>query len=115
MPGLELEVVVADPRPVLHLLQVDDVLLLLCRTCRLGLFEPVLPIIHHLHNRWPGGGSHFDEIKTSLSCGSLRLVDRYDPDLFSISTDQPDRTDTDLFVYPDALLLFVVAYVPNGQ
>jgi len=37
VPSLEREVVIVDPWPVLHFLQMDDVLLFLCRPRRLRL------------------------------------------------------------------------------
>src|SRR6478672_4286838 len=45
MAGLELEVVIVDPGPVLHFLELDDVLLLLRRPRRLGLLELELPVV----------------------------------------------------------------------
>ena len=111
MPGLELEIVIADPRPVLHFLQVKHVLLLLRRARRFGLFETVLAVVHYLHYRRTSHGCHFDEVKPSLYGGPLRFVDRHDANLLSVRTDQPDWTYADLFVYPNSIL-FLIA---NGQ
>src|SRR2546422_5716952 len=47
--GLEGEVVIVDPRPVFHFLEVDDVLLFLGRPRRLRLLELELPVRSEEH------------------------------------------------------------------
>src|SRR5438128_1070644 len=47
---LEGEVMIVDPRPVFHFLEVDDVLLFLRRPRRLRLLELELPVVHYLRD-----------------------------------------------------------------
>jgi hypothetical protein len=69
VPGLEVEVVIVDAGPVLHFLQLNDVLLLLCRPRRLRLFELELPIVHDLDHGGPSRRSHFHEIQPAFLGG----------------------------------------------
>ena len=75
VPGLEVEVVVVDAGPVLHFLQLDDVLLLLRRPRRLRLLELELPVVHDLDDGGPGRRCHFHEIQPAFLGGGQRLLD----------------------------------------
>ena len=105
MPGLELEVVVADPRPVLHLFDLDIVLLLARRPSRLGLLEAILPVIHDLHYGRPRRRRHLDQVEAQGAGFLERFIDRHYADLLSVCPDQPHRADPDLFVHPNPLFV----------
>src|SRR2546422_7524809 len=63
--GLEGEVVIVDPRPVFHFLEVDDVLLFLGRPRRLRLLELELPVVHDLRDRGSRERRHLDQVERS--------------------------------------------------
>ena len=104
MARLEVEVVIVDPRAILHFLDLDDVLLLLRGTGGLGLLELVLAPVHHLHDGGAGRGRHFHQIQLALRRELEGVLQCDDPDLGSVRIDQADRADANHPVDPDALL-----------
>src|SRR6266568_512144 len=94
--GLEREIVIVDPGPVLHFLQMNDVLLLLRRPRRLRLLELELPVIHDLHDGGPGERRDFHQVQAPFLRGRDRFVDRQHPQLVAVVRDHTHRTDADL-------------------
>ena len=84
MAGLEVEVVIVDAGPVLHFLQLDDVLLLLRRPRRLGLLELELPVVHDLDHGRARRRRHFHEIEPAFLRGGERLFDGQDAQLLAV-------------------------------
>src|SRR5882724_7570992 len=77
--GLEVEIVVVDPRPVLHFLELDDVLLLLGRPGRLGFLELELPVVHDLDHGRARHRRYFHEIQPTVLGRRHCFVHRHDP------------------------------------
>src|SRR5204863_8529356 len=71
-----------------HLLEDDDLLLLLRLALLLFLLELVLPIIHDLADRRVGSRRDLDEIEVLLSRHVLRLLERDDADLAAVGADE---------------------------
>ncbi len=110
VPRLELEIVLADSRPVLHFLHLDDVLLLSCCPRGLGLLEPVLPVVHDLDHRRTSRRGYLHEIQPLLACRLQRIAHRYDTDLGSILINQPHGADPNLVIDSDPL-----SFILNSQ
>src|SRR5919112_599347 len=106
MPGLEIEVVIVDTRTVLYFLQLNDVLLLLCRPRRLGLLELEFPVVHDLDYRGPSGGSHLHEIQSAFHRRCQSFLDRQNTELLTRCRDHPDWADPDHAI--DANPLFTI-------
>ena len=83
--GLELEVVVVDAGTVLHFLELDDVLLLLGRPRRLGLFELELPVVHDLDHGRARRRRHFHEVQPAFLRRGQRLFDGQDAQLLAVA------------------------------
>src|SRR5258706_2748760 len=67
--GLRHEVVLFDSRPVLHFLQVNDVLLLFGLARHLRLLELEFPVVHDAGHGWPRHWCNFHEIQSLLDRG----------------------------------------------
>src|SRR5687768_8358398 len=107
VPGLELEVVVVDAGPVLHFLQLYDVLLLLRRPRRLRLLELELPVVHDLDDGRTGGRSHFHEVQPAFLGGGQRLLYGQNAELLTLGPDDPHRTDANHAVDADSFFTLV--------
>src|SRR6476661_2673089 len=106
VPGLEVEVVVVDAGPVLHFLELDDVLLLLGSPGRLGFIELELPVVHDLDDGRPRGGRHFHEIQPAFLSGGKGLFDGQHAQLLAGGGDDAHRADADHPI--DSYSLFAV-------
>lgn len=99
MLELELIVVLFGLRPKFHLL--DDY----CMLMFLGLFRTltllilVLAVIHYPADRRVGLGSNFYEVELLLSCQPETFLGGYDSNLFSVNTDEANRSGADSFIY----------------
>ncbi len=103
MPCLGVEVVIVDPRAVLHFLELDDVLLLLGLSCLLRHFELVLPVVHDSNDGGAGSRRDFNKIQSLLFRHSQRGIDFLDAKLRSVGANDADRTNADLSVDSYAL------------
>jgi len=78
VPRLRHEIVLFDPRAVLHFLEMNHVLLFLRLAGHLGLFELELPVIHDAGHGRPRHRCNFHEIQSLLYCrrkGRLHVHD----------------------------------------
>jgi hypothetical protein len=93
-----------DAQPRYYLVGVvadDDRLLVLTRgLLLLRLLIAVLRVIEHPTNRGLRVGRDLDEVEIAVLGVGERLVDREDPDLFTVRTDQTDLGNPDPFVDP---------------
>jgi hypothetical protein len=107
VPGLELEVMVVDAGPVLHFLQLNDVLLLLRRPRRLRLFELEFPVVHDLDDGRAGSRSHFHEVQPAILGGGQRLLNGQNAELLTFGADDPHRTDANHAIDAGSLFALV--------
>ena len=84
----ELEVVLVDSRPELHLFDENDFLLLLCFVVLLLLLKEELTVVHDLADGRLRRRRDLYEIKILLFCHVQRLLDRNDSDLTTLVVDQ---------------------------
>ena len=98
---LEFIVVVLDPGPELHFLDLGRVLLAPGLPGGARRLVLVLPVVHHANHGRPRVGGHFDQIKSLLGGPGARLVQRNYSDLSSTFGDQSNRADSNLLVHPD--------------
>src|SRR3954451_13235954 len=116
VPGLEVEVVIVDARPVLHFLELDDVLLLLGGPRRLGFLELVLPVVHDFDDGRPGSGGYLHEIQPAFLGGREGLFDRQDPELLTGGGNHAHRADPDHAVHAGSFFAIVRGqFVPPTQ
>src|SRR5712691_11725584 len=101
--GLRHEVVLFDSRPVLHFLQVNDVLLLFGLARHLRLLEFEFPVVHDAGHGWPRHWCNLHEIQSLLDRGRQSSFDIHDSELRSIGSYDSDGTDADLFIDAYAL------------
>ena len=66
VPRLRVEVMIVDPRPELHFLELDDVLFLLGDASLLRHLELILAVVHDPDHRRSRGRCHFDQIEALL-------------------------------------------------
>lgn len=100
MAGLRLEIVIVDPRAVLHFFEMNHVLLLLRDSGLLRLFELEFPEVHNADNGRPRGSRHFDEIQPQLDSLGQSYIDFHDTELTSVGADHANGADPDLPVHP---------------
>src|SRR5262249_24691918 len=100
-------------RPVLHFLQLNDVLLLLGGPCRLRFFELELAVVHDLDHGRARHRRHFHEIQPTVLRCRQRFVYGHHPQLLASGTNHPHRTDADLPVDADSLFALVCGQWPN--
>src|SRR5688500_8505169 len=110
---LRVEVVIIDARSVLHLFQVNDVLLLLRDARHLRLLELELAVVHDADHRRARGRCYFDEIETLfLRCRESSL-DVQDAHLTSVGCDDAQRADADLPVDANSLCRILNSRTPR--
>ena len=115
VPRLGVEVVIVDPRSVLHFLELDHVLLLLRHSRLLRHFELVLPVVHDADYRRASSCSDFDQIQPKLFRHSQRGIDFENAQLRTVGTDHADRTDANLTVDPHALRCVLNTEIPRRE
>src|SRR4029077_8693334 len=101
MAGLELEIVLFDARAILHFLQLDHVLFLLRRACRLGFLELELAVVHDLDHGGARRRRHFHQVQTALSRYGQCLFDGQYTQLAAVIVDDSHGADADHPVYAD--------------
>src|SRR5690606_15747099 len=87
-----LEVVILDPRTILHLLEMDHVLLLLRQAGLLGLLELELSEVHDPDDRRTRRWRDLDQVQTSLFRQREGLVHLHDAELAPVMTNYPNGT-----------------------
>ena len=95
---LEVEVVVFDPRPHLHFLELHLVLLLPSLACLPLLLVAELPVVHDPAHRRVRHGRDLDEVELEATGHPQRLGNGFDPELVAVGTDQADLTGPDAVV-----------------
>src|SRR5688500_4559106 len=99
---LRVEVVVVDARPVLHFLELNDMLLFLRDPRLLGLLELELSEVHDPDHRRPRRGGNLHQVESVFFGQRHGLVDFHDSELCTVVTDHAYGTDADLFVDANA-------------
>src|SRR5215207_3490762 len=100
---LRLEVVLLDPRPVLHFLELDHVLLLLRLPRLLRLLELEFAVVHDADDRRARHRSDFNQIEILFLRGSERGLYVQNAHLAAVGGDHTERADANLPVHADAL------------
>jgi hypothetical protein len=111
VPDLEVHVVVVGLGPELDFLELVRLLLLLGFLGRFLLFVLVFPPIHESDDGGACARSDLNEIESGFSGLFACFVEGDDPDLLSVGVDEPDRADTDVFVYAGSGLCYEVLLV----
>lgn len=107
MADLRLEVVLVDARAELDFLELDDVLLLARLAGHLGLLELELAEVHDADHRRTSQRSDLDQIQPGGVSGREGDLQLHDAELFTVCRDHSQRTDANLPIHPNALILFL--------
>lgn len=99
MLDLCFEIVCLDTAGKLYLLDLDNILLLLCFLFSLFLFIAVASVVDYAaHGRLCVGGNE-DKVKTLVVCGAKGIVRGHDTDLFTVGSDNSYFLCLDGLVY----------------
>lgn len=99
MPQFHLEVVIFGLRSKLYFLDLDRVLPSLGFLGALLLFVLIAAPVHEADYRRSGIRGDFDHVQAAFGRIFAGDFQRHHAELFSIGGDQPDRADSNLFVY----------------
>jgi hypothetical protein len=96
---LDLVITLFRPGTEFNFLDMDLLLLFLCRMVLFANFKKILPIIHDPANGRIALRSDFHQIKVRIQCLLLCFLYRDNPDLLTVGTDKPYLRGRYLLVY----------------
>ena len=96
---LGFEVVGLDTAGKLYLLDLDNILLLLCFLLSLFLFVAVAAVVSDTTYGGLCVGGNEDKVKTLIVCGAKSVVRRHNTDLLTVGSDNSYFLTLDVFVY----------------